>query len=67
MTTEQWRKLRKLFEEALELEISARADFLATKFDGDDRIRTQVIQMLQLRMVQSGRSLATGFAEKPQT
>jgi serine/threonine protein kinase len=46
MTTEQWRKVRKLFEEALELAVSARADFLATKFDGDDRIRAQVIQML---------------------
>jgi len=59
MTTEQWRKVRKLFEEALELEISARAEFLATKFDGDDRVRTQVIQMLR------DHEVAADFLERP--
>ena len=59
MTTEQWRKVRKLFEEALELEHSARAEFLATKFDGDDRIRTQVIQMLR------DHEVAADFLERP--
>src|SRR5262249_60839742 len=59
MTTEQWRIVRKLFEEALELEISARAEFLATKFDGDDRIRTQVIRMLR------DHEVAADFLERP--
>jgi eukaryotic-like serine/threonine-protein kinase len=59
MTTEQWRKVRKLFEEALELELSARAEFLATNFDGDDRVRTQVIRMLR------DHEVATDFLERP--
>lgn len=59
MTTEQWRKVRELFEEALELALSARAEFLATKFDGDDRIRAQVIQMLH------DHEAAAGFLERP--
>jgi eukaryotic-like serine/threonine-protein kinase len=59
MTTEQWRKVRKLFEEALELELSARAEFLATNFDGDDRVRTQVIQMLR------DHEVAADFLERP--
>ena len=59
MTTEQWRKVRKLFEEALELALSARAEFLATNFDGDDRIRAQVIQMLH------DHEAAAGFLERP--
>jgi serine/threonine-protein kinase len=59
MTTEQWRKVRKLFEEALELALSARAEFLATKFDGDDRIHAQVIQMLH------DHEAAAGFLERP--
>src|SRR5215510_13366991 len=59
MTTEQWRKVRKLFEEALELELSARAEFLATKFDGDDRVRTQVIRMLR------DHEVAADFLEMP--
>jgi eukaryotic-like serine/threonine-protein kinase len=59
MTTGQWRKVRKLFEEALEMALSARAEFLATKFDGDDRIRAQVIQMLR------DHEAAAGFLERP--
>jgi eukaryotic-like serine/threonine-protein kinase len=59
MTTEQWRKVRNLFEEALELELSARAEFLATKFDGDDRVRTQVIRMLR------DHEVAADFLERP--
>jgi len=59
MTTEQWGKVRKLFEEALELALSARAEFLATKFDGDDRVRAQVIQMLR------DHEAAAGFLERP--
>src|SRR5499426_2301146 len=59
MATEQWRKVRKLFEEALDLDPSAQAEFLATKFDGNDRVRAQVIQLLR------DHEAAAGFLERP--
>jgi len=59
MTTEQWRKVRNLFEEALELEPSAQAEFLASKSDGDDEVRAQVTQMLR------DHDEAADFLERP--
>src|SRR5262245_49406181 len=59
MTAGQWRKVRNLFEEALGLEPSARAEFLASKSDAEDRIRTQVLQMLR------DHDEAADFLEKP--
>ncbi|HKQ73236.1 MAG TPA: protein kinase [Blastocatellia bacterium] len=59
MTAEQWRKVRNLFEEALELEAPARAAFLASKSDGDDQIHSRVIKMLRDHLE------AADFLEKP--
>src|SRR5262249_25650578 len=59
MTTEQWRNVRKLFEEALELEPSARAALLASKIDGDDRVHKHVMQMLR------DHEEAADFLERP--
>ena len=59
MTTEQWRKVRNLFEAALELEPPARAAFLTSKCNGDDRIRSQVARMLL------DHDEAADFLEKP--
>ena len=59
MTTEQWRKVRDLFEAALALEPSARAGFLASKGNGDDQVCAQAAQML------SDHGEAADFLEKP--
>lgn len=59
MTAGEWRIVRNLFEEALELEPSARAEFLASKSDGDDQIHTLVIQMLR------NHDEAADFLERP--
>ncbi len=59
MTTEQWRKIRNLFEEALDLEPSARAEFLASKSCGDDQVHAQVAQMLR------DHDEAADFLERP--
>src|SRR5262249_1112754 len=44
---EQWQKVRNLFEEALELEPSAREEFLDSKCNGDDQIHARVVKMLR--------------------
>src|SRR5262245_49886870 len=59
MTTEQWRKIRNLFEEALDLEPSARAEFLSSKSCGDEQIHAQVAQMLR------DHDEAADFLERP--
>jgi WD40 repeat protein/serine/threonine protein kinase len=56
---EQWRKVRKLFEEALELGPSAQSEFLASKFDGDDQVHKHVMQMLR------DHEEAADFLERP--
>jgi eukaryotic-like serine/threonine-protein kinase len=47
MTTEQWRKVRILFEETVGLEPSLRVEFLATNCHEDDQIRAKVTEMLR--------------------
>src|SRR5262245_37407738 len=59
VTTEQWQQVRALFEEALNLEPSARAEFIASTWNGDEKIRAQVLQMLDDYVE------ADGFLEKP--
>ncbi|MGH9845021.1 MAG: protein kinase domain-containing protein, partial [Blastocatellia bacterium] len=59
MTTEQWQKVRTLFEEALELNPTAREEFLASRCNGDDRIHTEVARML------CDHDLAADFLEEP--
>src|SRR5262245_4481042 len=59
MTAGQWRKVRNLFEEALELEPRARAEFLASRSDGDDQVHARVTQMLR------DHDEAADFLERP--
>lgn len=46
MTSEQWQRVKELFEEALELPQPERADFLATACPDDDEIKTEVLSLL---------------------
>src|SRR5215475_14750913 len=47
MTTDQWRKVRTLFEETVEVEPSLRLEFIAANCQEDDQIRAVVAQMLR--------------------
>src|SRR5262245_929320 len=59
MTTDQWRKVRRLFEETVEVEPSLRLEFLAANCQEDDQIRAIVAQMLR------DHDEAADFLEKP--
>ena len=45
VTTDQWRQVRTLFDESLELQPSARPAFLASKCEENERIRDEVARM----------------------
>lgn len=47
LTTEQWQRVKELFEEALERPQSDRADFVATACPDDEAIRAEVLSLLK--------------------
>jgi serine/threonine protein kinase len=47
MTPDRWQKVESLFHEALELDVSERAAFVARACDGDDSLREEVESLLE--------------------